>query len=178
MLIPSVNKKDHILGLPKTRSVVLVEYGSYDCPECYSVYFAIKDIQRYLGNHLVYVFRQFPSCDEQSISFRAAEAAEAAGSQGWFWEMHDLLFEHQLQLDDLHLERYAETLHLDIKKFRQEMKKRKYAPRVRDSLKSGILSGVTQGPAFFINGNQYKGSADLDELLCSIENIGCFSEKN
>jgi len=178
MLIPSINKRDHILGLPKTRSVVLVEYGSYDCPECYNAYFAIKDIQHYLGNNLVYVFRQFPSCDEKSISFRAAEAAEAAASQGWFWEMHDFLFEHQQQLDDAHLERYAETLNLDAKKFRQEMQARKYAPRVRDSLKSAILSGVRRNPAFFINGNLYNGSPDLDDLLCRIEDVGCFFEDN
>lgn len=174
MLIPAVNKQDHILGLPKARSVALVEYGSYDCPECHSAYFVVKDIQRYLGNHLVYVFRQFPSCDERSVSFRAAEAAEAAAAQGWFWEMHDLLFEHQFQLDAAHLDLYAERLRLDAEKFRRELDSRKYAPRVRDSLKSGVLSGVRQCPAFFINGHQYDGAANLDDLLGRIEEIGCY----
>lgn len=177
MLIPAVNKQDHILGLPKARSVVLVEYGSYDCPECYNAYFAVKDIQRYLGNHLIYVFRQFPSSDERSASFRAAEAAEAAGAQGWFWEMHDLLFEHQLQLDEAHLDLYARALPLDADRFRREMKSRRYAGSVRDSIKSGVLSGVRQGPAFFINGRPYDGSAELDDLFCRIVDVGCFSEK-
>jgi formate-nitrite transporter family protein len=178
MLIPAVNKQDHILGVPETRRVVLVEYGSYDCPECYSAYFIVKDIQRYLGNHLAYVFRQFPSCDERSVSFRAAEAAEAASSQGWFWEMHDLLFEHQFQLDERHLEFYAAALPLDADRFRRELKSRTYAGRVRESLKSGVLSGVRGGPTFFINGRRYDGRPELDELLCRIEDIGCFSDKN
>lgn len=178
MLIPAVNNKDHILGFPETGSVVLVEYGRFDCPECYSAYFLIKDIHRYLGNRLVYIFRQFPSRDEQSISFRAAEAAEAAASQGWFWEMHDYLFEHQHQLDNAHLELYAEILHLNSQKFCEELKTRKHTQTVRNSLVRGVLSGVRQEPTFFINGSRYDGSLELDDLLCSIETTGCFVEKS
>ena len=176
MLIPTVNSSDHVLGLPKAGSVELVEYGRYDCPESYSAFFIIKDIQRYLGNHLIYIYRQFPSCDERSISFRAAEAAEAVGAQGWFWEMHDLLFEHQWQLDDAHLELYAKSLPLDTDVFQREMKKRTFARLIRNSLKSAVLSGVRRCPAFFINGQPYGGKLELDELLCRIEDVGCFSE--
>lgn len=165
-----------MIGQRKAGSVELVEYGSYDCPECYRAFFVVKDIQRYLGNQLVYVFRQFPSCDERSVSFRAAEAAEAAQAQGWFWEMHDLLFENQWQLDDPHLELYADSLPLDAGVFRRELTNRKFARRVRESLKSSVLSGVRQCPTFFINGVHYDGKLELGELLCRIEDVGCFSE--
>jgi len=177
MLIPSLNGNDHIWGAPEKGRVVLVEYGSYDCAECYGAHFAVKDIQRYLGNRMTYVFRQFPSCDERSRSFRAAEAAEAAGAQERFWEMHDLLFENQFRLDERHLELYAETLRLDGERFRRDLKTRKYAPHVRRLLAGGVLSGVKKCPAFFINGERYDGACDLDDLLCSIVDSGCFSEE-
>lgn len=174
MLIPRVNDNDHIIGLPGADSVVLVEYGSYDCAKCHDSYYVVRDIQRFLGNHLTYVFRPFPlSCDERSPSFRAAEAAEAAGAQGWFWEMHDHLFEHQFQLDDLHLARYAQNLSLDIDRFHRELNAQKYVRCVRESLRNGVLSGIKRIPALFINGRPYEGPLDLDELFCHIEEAGC-----
>ena len=178
MLVPAVNSGDHVLGQRRAGSVELVEYGSYDCPECYRAFIVVKDIQRYLGNQLVYVFRQFPACDERSISFRAAEAAEAAAAQGWFWEMHDLLFENQWQLDDSHLALYAASLPLDADLYRRELTNRTFAPIIRESLKSAVLSGVRRCPTFFINGQIYNGKPEIGELLCRIEDIGSFSENN
>ena len=170
MLIPRVNATDHILGLPRPDSVVLVEYGSYDCARCHDSYHAVKDIQRFLGNHLTYVFRPLPtSKDANSLAFRAAEAAEAAASQGWFWEMHDQLFEHQVQLDDAHLARYAEKVSLDTDRFKREMNDRTYSGRVQRSIKYAAMSHIEKIPALFINNVPFSGYPDVDDLLCTIE---------
>lgn len=172
MLIPRVNASDHILGLPRPDAVVLVEYGSYDCARCHDSYLAVKDIQRFLGNHLTYVFRPLPtSTDENSLAFRAAEAAEAAGSQGWFWEMHDQLFEHQVQLDDAHLARYAEKIALDTARFKREMEERKHSRRVQRSIEYAAMARIGKVPAFFIDDISFMGSPDLDDLLWTIEDV-------
>jgi protein-disulfide isomerase len=172
MLIPQVNASDHILGLPGPDSVVLVEYGSYDCARCHDSYYAVRDIHRFLGNHLTYVFRPLPtSADENSLAFRAAEAAEAAGSQGWFWEMHDQLFEHQVQLDAAHLSRYAEAIALDTARFKREMEERKHSRCVQRSIEYATMSRIEKIPAFFINDIRFNGHPDVDELLSTIEDV-------
>src|SRR5882757_8585001 len=95
----SPNKNDHIQGNERAL-VTLVEYGDYECPFCGQAYPIVKEIQRRLGDQLRFVFRNFPLTQSHPHAEHAAEAAEAAGAQDRFWEMHDYLFEHQRALDD------------------------------------------------------------------------------
>ena len=99
-------ERDHISG-SVDGSVRLLEYGDYECPSCGMAQPIVKEIQRQLGGDLLFAFRHFPLTKIHPHSEHAAEAAEAAGTQGNFWDMHDLLFENQRALEDEDLTTYA-----------------------------------------------------------------------
>src|SRR5438552_3046861 len=111
-LILPVSERDHIQG-PDTAKVTLVEYGDYQCPDCLQAYPIMIDIQEFMGDRMRLVFRNFPLTTMHPNSQHAAEAAEAAGAQGKFWEMHDYLYEHQGSLDDADLLACAKELELE-----------------------------------------------------------------
>jgi diadenylate cyclase len=115
------------------------------------------------------VFRHFPLDSVHPHARRAAEAAEAAAAQGRFWEMHDLLFENQDNLDDEALRRYAARLGLDMARFEDDLAERRHAPRVREDRLDGERTGVEGTPTFFINGARYEGSLDLEGMLAAVE---------
>ncbi len=162
-----VGPRDHIQGSP-AAAVTLVEYGDFECPYCGSAYPTVKQIQQNLGEQLCFVFRHFPLTQIHPHAERAAEAAEAAGAQGRFWEMHDLLFENQQSLDDRNLLRFAKVLKLDIERFAHELVEGTYLERVREDFMSGVRSGVNGTPTFFINGVRHDGPWDMQSLLTSI----------
>jgi len=155
--------RDHSHG-PADAAVTLVEYGDYECPHCGRAYPIVKEIQQRLGTELRFIFRNFPLAELHPHAQHAAEAAEAAAAQGRFWEMHDLLFEHQRALDDRHLIAHASALGLDSERFQRELTSHAYAARVREDFLSGIRSGVNGTPTFFINGVRYDDSWDRETL--------------
>jgi protein-disulfide isomerase len=167
LTLPVSSTRDHIQG-PDTAPVTLVEYGDYECPYCGQAYPIIKNIQDYFGNKLCFVFRNFPVTQVHPHAQHAAEAAEAAGGQNKFWEMHDYLYEHQQALDDNHLRQYGSALGMDVSRFESEMSKHVYADRIREDFMTGIRSGVNGTPTFFINGMRYDNSWDEETLLSAI----------
>lgn len=164
-----VKEDDHTKGA-MDAPVTLVEYGDYECPYTGRAYPIVKEIQKRLGDRLLFVFRNFPLTQIHPHAQHAAEAAEAAAVQGKFWEMHDYLFEHQQALDDDHLARYASKSALDVNRFNRDMSEHTYAARIRQDLLSGEQSGVEGTPTFFINGVRYDESWDLETLLRAIKN--------
>ncbi|MFL6496037.1 MAG: DsbA family protein [Nitrososphaera sp.] len=154
---------DHIRG-SINAPITIVEYGDYECPYTGGAYPVVKEIMKQFDERIYFVFRNFPLNYIHPHAQHAAEAAEAAAAQGKFWQMHDYLFEHQKALDDAHLFEYAKKVGLDIDKFKKEMSEHVYAPLINKSLKSGIDSGVEGTPTFFINGEHYEDSWDLDTL--------------
>ncbi len=163
-----VGPRDHVQG-PPTAPVTLLEYGDYECPYCGLAHPIVKQIQWQLGDQLCFVFRHFPLSTIHPHAEHAAEAAEAAGAQGKFWQMHDMLFEHQQALDDVHLIEYASSLNLDLARFRSDLMAHTYAGRVREDFMSGVRSGVNGTPTFFINGQRHNGPFDLAILLAALE---------
>ena len=159
--------RDHMQG-PIEAPIALLEYGDFECSVCGEVYPVIKEIRRRLGDSLCFAFRHFPMTNVHPYAQRAAEAAEAAGAQGSFWEMHDLLFENQDALEDEDLARYAAALGLDVPRFMTDVLAGKYAWRVREDFKSGVRGGVNGTPTFFINGERYDGARGLDPLLAAL----------
>jgi len=93
-LTEPIEGRDHVQGL-ETVPVTLLEYGDFECPYCGQAYLVVKELQRQFGDQLRFAFRHFPLAMAHPHAQHAAEAAEAAGSQGQFWEMHDVLFENQ-----------------------------------------------------------------------------------
>jgi protein-disulfide isomerase len=164
LAMPVDDDRDHVQG-PPDASVTLVEYGDYECPYCGAAYPIVKRIQRRMADQLRFVFRNFPISTSHPHAEAAAEAAEAAGAQGRFWEMHDLTFENQRNLTGPDLRSYAETLGLDLERFDDELAGHTHADRVREDFMSGVRSGVNGTPTFFINGARHDGSFDYETLL-------------
>ena len=167
-LTPPVSEADHRSG-PDDAPVTLVEYGDFECPYCGAAHPIVEGVRRKMGPRLRFVFRHFPLTESHPHAMRAAEAAEAAGAQGKFWQMHALLFEHQDALEDADLAGYAEALHLDTARFGSELASGAHAKRIREQVRSGIRSGVNGTPTFFINGARYDGSWEASDLVAALE---------
>lgn len=167
-LVPPVSEGDHAAG-SDAAPVTLVEFGDFECPHCGRAYPIVKQIQKVMGPDLRFVFRHFPLRQSHPHAERAAEAAEAAGAQGKFWGMHDLLFENQDSLEDSDLVGYAAALGLDVARFTAELESDVHADRVRKDFRSGARSGVNGTPTFFINGLRYDAPWDLPTLSSAIE---------
>jgi protein-disulfide isomerase len=163
-----VSARDHIQGNP-VAPLTLLEYGDYECPYCGAAYPIVKLVQQRMGDRLRFVFRNFPLAQAHPPAELAAEAAEAAGGQGKFWEMHDMLYEHQQALELVDISGYAMAIGLDMPTFEKDLAEHRYAPRVREDFKSGVRSGVNGTPTFFINEQRHDGAYDLATLLAALE---------
>ena len=167
-LDPPVGDRDHVRG-SATAPVTLVEYGDYECPYCGRTHPVVGKLRETLGDRLRFVFRHFPLDSVHPRARHAAEAAEAAGAQDRFWEMHDLLYENQEDLGDEALRRLAAEVGLDLERFEEDLAERWHAPRVREDRLGGERSGVDGTPAFFVNGARHEGNLDLESLLAAVE---------
>jgi NhaA family Na+:H+ antiporter len=167
-LTQPVTEQDHYKGNLKAQ-VKIVEYGDYECQFCARAHPIVEDLQNRLGDRICYVFRHFPIRTAHTHAQLAAEAAEAAGAQGKFWEMHAYLFEHQSELDRRDILAYAEDLGLDIDQFTRDLDEKRFEQHVRGDFLGGVRSGVNGTPTFFINGLRYDGPWDLESLLEAIE---------
>jgi protein-disulfide isomerase len=161
----AVTDRDHVSG-PQSAPVTLVEYGNFECVHCGRAYPVIKEVQKLLGDNLRFVFRHFPTVRTHPHSLRAAEAAEAAGAQEKFWEMHDELFTHQQSLEDHHLSRYARRSGLDAERFARDMAEHTFLKQIEaDYQRSLFDEHVTGTPTFYINEVRYTGTTDVESLL-------------
>jgi len=164
-LKPSVSKNDHIQGNPNAE-LVIVEYGDYQCPYCGAAYPVLKELMNEFGNEIRFVFRNFPLSEMHPYAKPAAMAAEAAGMQGKFWEMHDAIYENQQNLSESLLIEIAEQLPLNMDQFKEDMQSSELAEKIDSDFESGVISGVNGTPSFFINGKKFDGGAtDLFELV-------------
>jgi protein-disulfide isomerase len=145
-----VGQHDHTLGKPGAE-ITLVEYGDYECSHCGHAYPLIKKLTKEFSNDLLFVFRNFPMQESHPNAMIAAQAAEAAGIQNKFWDMHDLIFEHQDELDENNLIYFAETLNLDVNQFQNDLHSQNIISKIESDFESGIRSGVNGTPTFFIN---------------------------
>ena len=159
---------DHVAG-PRSAPVILVEYGDYECPYCGRAFGEVKQLQRALGDRLCFVFRNFPITQLHPHAMAAAEAAESAGAQGRFWEMHDLLYVHQQALDTPSLLLYARELELDLRGFERDLVAHTFAERIRHDFMTGVRSGVNGTPTFFINGERHDGASSFEALLAAVQ---------
>jgi Na+/H+ antiporter NhaA len=158
---------DHVRG-PMDAPVTLLEYGDYECPYCGQAESVIRELLLSFGDDVRYVWRHLPLNDVHPHAQMAAEAAEAAGAQGKFWEMHDTLLAHQDALRPMDLGRYAEALELDVERFWDELRRRVHAPRVARDVASADASGVSGTPTFFINGRRHYGAYDTETLTRAV----------
>ena len=149
--------------------MTLVEYGDFECPACGRAYGIVKDVQRRMGKRLRFVYRHFPLREIHPHADLAAQAAEAAGAQGKFWEMHALLFENQGALEPEDLVTYAQAIELDVDRFVEELRERVHEQRVQEDFLSGVRSGVNGTPTLFVGGVRYEGPLDAESCAEALE---------
>jgi protein-disulfide isomerase len=162
-----VDDKDWLRG-PADARVILLEYGDYECPFCGRAFWELKKLERMAGDAVRFAFRHFPLTQAHPHAALAAEAAEAAGAQGHFWEMHDTLFMNQHNLEPAALVSYASEVGLDVPRFTRELQEHRYQPRVRRDFLEGVRSGVNGTPTFFIDGVRWNGPYTAEALLAGI----------
>jgi protein-disulfide isomerase len=159
---------DHIRGRVDAP-VTLIEYGDFECPYCGHAAPVIDRLLGHFGDELRYVFRHLPLSDVHPNAQNASEAAEAAGAQDRFWEMHDVLMQSPDELSPLDLYRHASKLGLDLDRFSEDMRRRRHAARVAQDVRSADASGVSGTPTFFINGRRHQGVYDIDTLTAAVK---------
>jgi Na+/H+ antiporter NhaA len=160
--------RDHIRG-PVDAPLTLVEYGDFECPFCARATGAASELRALLGDNLRYVFRHLPLSDVHPRAEQAAAAAEAAAAQGQFWQMHDLLFTHQDELETEDLIGYAADLGLDVEQFVRDLDDDELAARVRADVASAEASGARGTPTFFVRGRLYTGPHDAASIAAALE---------
>jgi len=170
-LKPPLSERDHIKG-PAEAQIELVEYGDFECPHCGRAALVVNQLTEEMGDRLRFAFRHFPLSKMHPHARLAAQAAEAAGAQGKFWEMHDLLFANASALEPQNLVEYATLLELDIARFESELAAETYTGRVQEDVASGVRSGVNGTPTFFVNGKRHNGGYTIESLQEGIAMAG------
>lgn len=165
-----VNDRDQLTGNLESE-LTLLEYGDYQCPYCRHAHPLIQRLLRERGNELRFAFRHFPLKKIHAQASMAAISAEAAGRQGKFWQMHDLLFENQSRFPERSLfYDLAMELGLNFDQFVTDLEDAEIASKVEIDFRGGIYSGVNRTPTFFLNREKvelYDGT--YDSLLTTIE---------
>ncbi|HVR00218.1 MAG TPA: Na+/H+ antiporter NhaA [Mycobacterium sp.] len=159
--------RDHIRG-PAEALVTVVEYGDFECPYCGQAEPVVRELLADFGD-VRYVWRHLPLTDVHPRAQLAAEAAEAAASQGAFWPMHDLLLDRQQDLRPTDLSRYAGNLEIDVQRFRDDLRRHTHASRIAEDVDSASLSGVSGTPTFFINRRRHYGAYDITSLAAAVK---------
>jgi NhaA family Na+:H+ antiporter len=159
-------RHDHVRGGPASRgSVTAVLYGDYLCPYCRRLRPVLDRLRKTLGDRLAYVYRHFPNERAHPGAELAAMAAEAAGRQGKFWEMHDALYEHERPVGEEVLIDLARSVGLDLERFRADLKDERLKDRITRNVAEGRRSGVTGTPTIFVDGERYDGAWDFYSML-------------
>lgn len=152
-----VGNEDHSRG-PLDAKLTVVEYGDYQCPYCGQAYPIVEQLLSKFADSMRLVFRNLPLSEVHPHAEAAAEMAEAVGLQGKFWEIHDTLFEHQRDLSDAALLRYAAAVGADVEKAELDISGGGPRQRVDADFESAVRSGANGTPTFFVNGVRYDGS--------------------
>ena len=172
------NIGDHVFGSDEGKAV-LVEYGDFQCPACRSAHPLLKEVKEKYKDDLTFIFRNNPITLKHPNAKVASAAAEAAGLQGKFWEMHDILYEQQLSwanasIDDrqsFFVDMAKEIEVPDIDKFQADMKSKEITDKISFDLALGRKDGVTGTPTIFFNGERLESDvwADIDKLSALID---------
>ena len=163
----AVDEKDWVRG-PADALVTLLEYGDFECPFCGQAFRELERLEQSVGDQVRFVFRHFPLAQVHPHARLAAEAAEAAGAQGKFWEMHDTLFTHQQALELSDLLSYVDDLGLDRARLSRDLQEHRFSRKVRRDFMEGVRSGVNGTPTIFINGQRWNGPYTTAALLAGI----------
>ena len=167
---PPVTTSDRFLG-PAGAPVTLVEYSDYECRHCIELHEVLRYVFDHQAAKIRLVHRHLPFEESHRQARVAAEAAEGAGAQGKFWEMHGRLFEAGCALSRDHLITYAGEIGLDVARFVQDLDGHRFSNVVDEHLSVARAHRIRFPPSLFINGILYKGPRTREALLAQIENL-------
>ena len=167
-----IRKDSHEITAPAAK-VTLVEFGDFQCPACGAAYPIVTQILNNYKGKINFVFREYPLPVHQNAD-AAAEAAEAAGAQGKFFEMYNLLYSNQNSWGDStspmdYFTKYAQGLHLNMNKFKSDVQSKKYAGKIQQDQNDGNTLGVNATPTFYINGVQQVGGLPYSDFKSKID---------
>ncbi len=167
-----IRSDSHVEG-EKNAKVTIVEFGDFQCPACGAAHPVVAQILREYQGKVTFVFRNFPLPMHKNAQ-TAAEAAEAAGAQGKFFEMHNLLFSNQKEWENSsnpmeQFSQYAKELKLDEAKFKADVEGKKYAKKIEKDVNDGYAVGVNSTPTFYINGVKQEGGLPYNEFKEKID---------
>ena len=165
-LVEPLGAQDHVFG-PPDAPLTLLEYGDYECSFCGRAQREIATVLRREGKVIRFAFRQFPLTHLHPHALIAAQAAEAAGAQGKFWAMHEVLFGNQDALEPEDLLSYARSTGLDVPRFVTELEDGVHLSKVTRDYQTGARSGVRGTPTFFVNGRRHDGAWDANSLIAA-----------
>lgn len=157
-LLAVVTPQDWIRG-KKEANVILVEYGDFQCPACAAYFPLVAQLHQEFGDQIAFVYRHFPLSQIHAQAELAARATEAAGRQGKFWEMHDLIFANQASwagqsnAGEMFLQ-YTRELKLDLDKYESDLESAEVRERVKNDYQGGLTHGINSTPTFFLNGHR------------------------
>ncbi|MEK7590144.1 MAG: thioredoxin domain-containing protein [Patescibacteria group bacterium] len=182
LLLDAVSATDWMKG-GKEAKIILVEYSDFQCPACAAYYPFVKQLTQDFGDKLQIVYRHFPLRQIHKNADASAYAAEAAGRQGKFWEMHDMIFDNQSEWANKYsveetFVNYATALGLDIEKFKSDIDSKEVKDKVENDYLSGIRSNVNATPTFFLNGKKILNPRSYDEFKTIINQAGDSASNN
>jgi protein-disulfide isomerase len=148
----------------KDAPVTLMEFGEYESEECAKANEVVKQLLEEYEGKIRFQFRHFPLTKIHQRSLKASESAVAAGQEGKFWEMHNVLFSNRRTLGTTSLKLHSKEAGVKNKKFLDDLVNGVYGWQVQDDLKEGIDRGVKDVPAFFINDEPFKGKPTFENL--------------
>lgn len=157
----------HIVGDGSKSDVTLVEYGDYQCTACQSFYPAVKQVTSQYSGQIFFQFREFPLTSIHPNAFASARAAEAAGLQNKYFEMHDLLYENHDAWAEVNdplpaFQSYAKQLGLNLAKFNQDFASTKVNDLINADMAAGNGLGIDSTPTFYLDGSKLDGSKLVD----------------
>lgn len=169
-IVEVIPSKKIIVGNPKA-AITLMEFGDYESEACAKAHELVKSVLEAFPEEVNFIFRHFPLLKFHQKAHKAAEASLAAGQEGKFWEMHNELFANRHSLGVISLKGHARDVGVKSKKFLEELLNGYYGVYVQDDLKEGIRLGVTDVPAFFINGKRFEQEPTFKNLTVYIEEL-------
>lgn len=166
---PPISVDEQSRGNPNAQ-VTIIEYGDFQCPSCASYHPLTEQLIDEYGEHVLFVYRHFPLTKIHDSADLAARAAEAAGLQGRYWDMHDWLYENQLKWAAVPLtastviKAHAKAAGLNMEQFEKDLESPAVAEKVRKDQEGGVAAGVAHTPTFFLNLKEIPNPRTYDTL--------------
>jgi protein-disulfide isomerase len=166
--VDAVSAEDWIKG-NRDAKIVLIEYGDFQCPACGFYFSVLKKLSEEFGENIAIVYRHFPLFSIHPNAKTAAYAAEAAGKQGKFWEMYDLIFSNQAEwsdkknVDEIFVG-YAQSLNLNIDQFKEDFSSKEIRQKIEDSYQNALRLGLDSTPSFFLNGKKIVNPRNYEDF--------------